>query len=125
MNAPANIAYADKMGIDKTLTMPVLFLHAAYDYTCQTLDSPLAEPMRDNCTCLTEVTVESGHWMAQEKPSQVNAALDYARRDVIPLNENNEVQVFMRFRDMKGRYVMHCHNVVHEDHAMMIRFDLT
>jgi FtsP/CotA-like multicopper oxidase with cupredoxin domain len=31
----------------------------------------------------------------------------------------------MRFRDMKGRYVMHCHNVLHEDHAMMIRFDLT
>jgi FtsP/CotA-like multicopper oxidase with cupredoxin domain len=25
---------------------------------------------------------------------------------------------------MKGRYVMHCHNVVHEDHAMMIRWDI-
>jgi FtsP/CotA-like multicopper oxidase with cupredoxin domain len=35
-----------------------------------------------------------------------------------------EVRVFMRFRDMKGRYVMHCHNVVHEDHAMMVRCDI-
>ena len=34
---------------------------------------------------------------------QINGAIDYSRRDVIPLNENNEVQVFMRFRDMKGR----------------------
>jgi FtsP/CotA-like multicopper oxidase with cupredoxin domain len=56
---------------------------------------------------------------------QVNGTIDYARRDVVALNESNEVQVFMRFRDMKGRYVMHCHNVLHEDHAMMIRFDLT
>jgi FtsP/CotA-like multicopper oxidase with cupredoxin domain len=37
----------------------------------------------------------------------------------------------MRFRDMGhtnepayNRYVMHCHNVVHEDHAMMIRWDI-
>jgi len=30
----------------------------------------------------------------------------------------------VKFRDFLGRYVMHCHNVVHEDHAMMIRFDL-
>ena len=39
-------------------------------------------------------------------------------------NFNNEVRIFFRFRDMKGRYVMHCHNVVHEDHAMMIRWDI-
>jgi FtsP/CotA-like multicopper oxidase with cupredoxin domain len=25
----------------------------------------------------------------------------------------------MRFRDYKGIYPMHCHNVVHEDHGMM------
>jgi FtsP/CotA-like multicopper oxidase with cupredoxin domain len=58
------------------------------------------------------------------KPNtSVNGTIDYARRDVVPLNTNNEVRIFFRFRDMKGRYVMHCHNVVHEDHAMMIRWD--
>jgi FtsP/CotA-like multicopper oxidase with cupredoxin domain len=56
--------------------------------------------------------------------AQFNACIDYARKDVIPLNGNEEVRVFMRFRDMKGRYVMHCHNVVHEDHAMMVRWDI-
>jgi FtsP/CotA-like multicopper oxidase with cupredoxin domain len=54
----------------------------------------------------------------------LNGCIDYARKDVIPLNTNEEVRIFMRFRDMKGRYVMHCHNVVHEDHAMMVRFDI-
>jgi FtsP/CotA-like multicopper oxidase with cupredoxin domain len=64
---------------------------------------------------------------------QANGTIDYARRDVVPLNDNNEVRIFFRFRDLHdapgnpistGRYVMHCHNVVHEDHAMMIRLDI-
>jgi FtsP/CotA-like multicopper oxidase with cupredoxin domain len=49
---------------------------------------------------------------------------EYGRKDVIPLGWNEEVKVFMRFRDMKGRYVMHCHNVVHEDAGMMVRWDI-
>ena len=31
--------------------------------------SRLAEPMRAACGKLTEVVVQSGHWMAQEKPA--------------------------------------------------------
>jgi FtsP/CotA-like multicopper oxidase with cupredoxin domain len=62
---------------------------------------------------------------APVKPAtQLNGAIDYSRRDVINLQTNDETRLFMRFRDMKGRYVMHCHNVVHEDHAMMIRWDI-
>ena len=60
---------------DGALAMPVLFLHAAYDFVCETLDSSFPEPMRGACADLTEVTVPSGHWMAQEKPTLVNAAL--------------------------------------------------
>ncbi|MFI4974911.1 MAG: alpha/beta fold hydrolase [Caulobacterales bacterium] len=75
MNGDANVAYAGRAKAGGRLTMPVLFLHAAYDYVCETIDSRLAEPMRANCANLTEATVNSGHWMAQEKPMQVNAAL--------------------------------------------------
>jgi pimeloyl-ACP methyl ester carboxylesterase len=75
MNAAANIAYAAQAKNGGTLTLPVLFLHGAYDYICETIDSRFAEPMRCDCTDLTEVVVPSGHWMAQEQPIQVNAAL--------------------------------------------------
>ena len=75
MNAARNLAYARSSVEGGRLSMPVLFLHAAYDYTCETIDSRLAEPMRRHCADLTEVVVESGHWMAQEKPVSVNAAL--------------------------------------------------
>jgi FtsP/CotA-like multicopper oxidase with cupredoxin domain len=63
--------------------------------------------------------------------TQLNGAIDYSRRDIINLQTNDEVKLFMRFRDMGhtsepayNRYVMHCHNVVHEDHAMMVRWDI-
>ena len=75
MNAEPNSAFAARAKANWRLTMPVLFLHAAYDYVCETIDSRLAEPMRANCANLTEATVTSGHWMAQEKPLDVNAAL--------------------------------------------------
>jgi FtsP/CotA-like multicopper oxidase with cupredoxin domain len=65
------------------------------------------------------------------KPNtQVNGTIDYSRRDVVPLGPASEVRTFRRFRDMPGtptapsRYVMHCHNVVHEDHAMMVSWDI-
>ena len=75
MNHTDNIAYAREAKNNGQLDLPVLFLHGAYDYTCETIDSRLAAPMRRHCADLTEVIVESGHWMAQEKPVAVNAAM--------------------------------------------------
>lgn len=75
MNHAANMAYAAAAPSGGRLTMPVLFLHAAHDGVCETIDSRLAEPMRRDCADLTEAVVRSGHWMAQEKPAAVNAAL--------------------------------------------------
>jgi len=74
MNGAANMDYAARAASHR-LEMPVLFLHAAHDYVCETTDSRLAEPMRAHCADLTEAVVASGHWMAQEKPLDVNAAL--------------------------------------------------
>ena len=75
MNHKANGAYARRARNGGKLSMPVLFLHGAYDTTCETVNSKLAEPMRRDCSDLTEVVVKSGHWMAQEQPAAVNAAL--------------------------------------------------
>ena len=75
MNGAANVAFAQRASANWRLAMPVLFLHAAYDYVCETVDSRLADPMRDHCANLTEATVKSGHWMAQEQPIAVNAAV--------------------------------------------------
>lgn len=57
------------------LSLPVLFVHARWDRVCDTVDSALADPMRAACGDLTEVTIDAGHWVAQEQPEEVNEAI--------------------------------------------------
>lgn len=54
----------------------------------------------------------------------INVFMGGKRRDITTLLPNDEIEIFMRWKDFHGKYVMHCHNVVHEDHAMMIRWDI-
>lgn len=49
---------------------------------------------------------------------------EQGRKDVFALSPGEEVSVAVNFRDFPGKYMMHCHNLFHEDHKMMIRFDL-
>jgi FtsP/CotA-like multicopper oxidase with cupredoxin domain len=46
------------------------------------------------------------------------------KKDVLRVDPGEEVQIFLRFRDFLGKYPIHCHNVLHEDHEMMLRFDV-
>jgi FtsP/CotA-like multicopper oxidase with cupredoxin domain len=50
--------------------------------------------------------------------------IEYSRKDTLRLQHGELNNVFFRFRDFEGRYAMHCHNTLHEDHAMMLRFDI-
>ena len=49
---------------------------------------------------------------------------DYERgpKDVVYVGENETVRLLMKFEHQTGRYMMHCHNLVHEDHDMMAQF---
>jgi FtsP/CotA-like multicopper oxidase with cupredoxin domain len=49
---------------------------------------------------------------------------ELGRRDVYPLPPQNRVVLRMRFRDFVGRYLIHCHNMNHEDAFMMVRWDI-
>lgn len=49
---------------------------------------------------------------------------EVSRKDVVRLAPGEQVKIFMRFRDFTGRYLMHCHNNIHEDHGMMLRWDV-
>lgn len=75
MNHEANAAYAREASNGGYLDMPALLLEAEYDYTCDCVGSRLAEPGRQYCRQLTTRRVPSGHWMAQERPIDVNAHL--------------------------------------------------
>jgi FtsP/CotA-like multicopper oxidase with cupredoxin domain len=49
---------------------------------------------------------------------------EMGRRDVYPLPGQNTVVLRQRFRDFVGRYLIHCHNMNHEDNFMMMRWDI-
>jgi len=49
---------------------------------------------------------------------------ELGRRDVYPLPPQERVVLRMRFRDFVGRYLIHCHNMNHEDNFMMARWDI-
>ena len=46
------------------------------------------------------------------------------RKDVFELHPGETVRILICFEDFIGKYIMHCHNTVHEDHHMMVRFDV-
>jgi spore coat protein A len=45
-------------------------------------------------------------------------------KDTVRLEAGDDVRVIARFEGYRGRYVLHCHNLGHEDHSMMARFDV-
>jgi FtsP/CotA-like multicopper oxidase with cupredoxin domain len=49
---------------------------------------------------------------------------DYERgpKDVAYVGENETVRVIAQFGPHRGRYMVHCHNLPHEDHDMMVQF---
>jgi FtsP/CotA-like multicopper oxidase with cupredoxin domain len=45
-------------------------------------------------------------------------------KDVVYVGENEKVRLLMRFGPHRGKYMMHCHNLPHEDHDMMTQFSV-
>jgi FtsP/CotA-like multicopper oxidase with cupredoxin domain len=50
---------------------------------------------------------------------------DTAKEDLINLDPSESVIIYRGFRDFVGPYVAHCHNLAHEDHAMMFGWEIT
>jgi len=52
----------------------------------------------------------------------------WARKDVYRLGPQADsgsiVEVALRFREFSGTFMEHCHNTQHEDHAMLMRWDI-
>ncbi|HYY61776.1 MAG TPA: multicopper oxidase domain-containing protein [Burkholderiales bacterium] len=51
-------------------------------------------------------------------------AWEKGRKDVWRLRPGGEVTITMQFRDFGGMFMEHCHNTVHEDNAMLLRWEI-
>ena len=61
--------------------------------------------------------------MRNGKASNV-PAWERGRKDVYRLRPGGTVTLTMQFRDFHGTFMEHCHNTVHEDNAMLVRWDI-
>jgi len=51
-------------------------------------------------------------------------AWEKGRKDVYRLRKDGTVTITMQFREFAGMFMEHCHNTVHEDRAMLLRFEV-
>jgi hypothetical protein len=49
-------------------------------------------------------------------------AYEKGPKDTVYVGENETVRLLVKFGPHEGRYMVHCHNLVHEDHDMMVQF---
>jgi FtsP/CotA-like multicopper oxidase with cupredoxin domain len=67
---------------------------------------------------------EEGVILARNGSASNVPAWEKGRKDVYRLRPSGSVTLTMQFRDWGGMFMEHCHNTVHEDNAMLIRWEI-
>ncbi|MBZ5538750.1 MAG: multicopper oxidase domain-containing protein [Acidobacteriia bacterium] len=67
---------------------------------------------------------EEGQILARNGSLSNVPAWERGRKDVYRLRPSGSVTITMQFRDWGGMFMEHCHNTVHEDNAMLLRWEL-
>jgi len=67
---------------------------------------------------------EEGQILARDGSLSNVPAAERGRKDVYRLRPGGSVTITMQFRDWGGMFMEHCHNTVHEDNAMLLRWEI-
>jgi FtsP/CotA-like multicopper oxidase with cupredoxin domain len=77
-----------------------------------------------NSTWMHPIHIHFEEFRIADRDGRLPPPHESGRKDVLRLNHNERVPLDFRFRDFEGRYLLHCHNLVHEDDAMMLRWEI-
>lgn len=64
------------------------------------------------------------HFQVLRRGGQGPGRYDAGWKDTIDLRPGEEAEIIAAFTGFRGRYVFHCHNLEHEDMAMMANFEV-
>jgi FtsP/CotA-like multicopper oxidase with cupredoxin domain len=67
---------------------------------------------------------EEGQVLARNGSLANVPAAERGRKDVYRLRPGGSITITMQFRDWGGMFMEHCHNTVHEDNAMLLRWEI-
>ncbi|GLW09680.1 spore coat protein A [Microtetraspora sp. NBRC 13810] len=70
------------------------------------------------------VHVHLGHFQVLSRGDKGPSATDAGWKDTVDVRPYEIVDVLVRFTGYRGRYMLHCHNLEHEDMAMMADFQV-
>ncbi|UPK75271.1 multicopper oxidase family protein [Nocardioidaceae bacterium SCSIO 66511] len=62
--------------------------------------------------------------LSRNKNDDEPLATDAGWKDTIDLKEGETARILVKFDSYPGKYVLHCHNLEHEDMAMMANFEI-
>jgi manganese oxidase len=82
---------------------------------------------RDNWDHPIHIHFEEGQILKRTDDRGNNIPLltaEKGRKDVYRLRPGGSVTITMQFRDWGGMFMEHCHNTVHEDNAMLMRWEI-
>jgi FtsP/CotA-like multicopper oxidase with cupredoxin domain len=71
------------------------------------------------------VHVHLGHFQVLSRTGRSPDRQDGGWKDTVDVRPYETVEVLVRFTGFRGRYLVHCHNLEHEDMAMMANIDVT
>ncbi|MDQ1471483.1 MAG: hypothetical protein QOJ99_2963 [Bryobacterales bacterium] len=69
------------------------------------------------------ILFEEGQILARNGSLSNVPLAERGRKDVYRLRPGGSVTLTMQFREFSGMYMEHCHNTVHEDNAMLLRWE--
>jgi len=67
---------------------------------------------------------EEGQVLARDGKAANVPAWERGRKDVYRLRPGGSITITLQFRDFGGMFMEHCHNTVHEDNAMLLRWEI-
>ena len=67
---------------------------------------------------------EEGQVLARDGKASNVPPWERGRKDVYRLRPGGSITITMQFRDWGGMFMEHCHNTVHEDNAMLLRWQI-
>jgi manganese oxidase len=67
---------------------------------------------------------EEGQILSRDGSAARVPAWERGRKDVYRVRPGGTVRITMQFRDWGGMFMEHCHNTVHEDNAMLLRWEI-
>jgi FtsP/CotA-like multicopper oxidase with cupredoxin domain len=73
---------------------------------------------------LHTVHIHLVRFLMLDRNGQLPEPYERGWKDTVALDPGDVVRLVMRFPEQRGRYLVHCHNLEHEDTSMMARYDV-